>query len=190
MNPHDLPTRRYTYDEIAAHPDEARRELHDGAPIFLFAPGRARTLRYSSVLGRVMTWLYPRGAVFHLVDWQLDEHNSIVLEGCFFRRERAENEKIRRADGQCLIAAPDLAILIFDSTSSPSVARWQHSFCATRKVPFLWEIDVETRRFRAFQLEAGSYRTETDLGRNESFSPTLFPNLTLSWSEIFAEDAP
>ncbi|HEX8463463.1 MAG TPA: hypothetical protein VF627_02500, partial [Abditibacterium sp.] len=91
---------------------------------------------------------------------------------------------------QCLIAAPDLAIQIFDSTSSPSIMQWQRAICSTRNVPFLWRIDAETRRFQALELNEGSYRVQADLNQNDAFSPTLFPAAKLSWSDIFAEDAP
>ena len=50
----DLTTRRYSYDKIAIYPDEARRELDDGTPITLHAPGYCPVLAHSSCVSALL----------------------------------------------------------------------------------------------------------------------------------------
>ena len=93
MNSFDLPTRRYCYDEIAQWPDEARRELDDGTPILLYAPGSCPVVAHSRCVTDLMFALPCRskdrryeqrhGDIVLLVDWQLDEHNSVAPDLSF-----------------------------------------------------------------------------------------------------------
>ncbi len=193
MNPCDLPPRRYSYDEIAAYPDEARRELHNGTPVTLFAPGFGRSLAYAELVGYLLNWLGEldpggkRVQNFINVDWQLDHWNSLVLDLCFFRRERFASETIRRADDQCLVARPDLAIHISDSPLSAALAPWRKAVCQRQKVPYFWEIDIAERVFWAVRLENGKYGGDAVLTDEDALTPFPFPGLEFALLGVFAE---
>ena len=119
----ELPVRRYNYDEIAQWDDEARRELNDGSPVLLYAPGLCPVVAHSRCLTDLMFALqcwrtderFPQqhGEVILLVDWQLDEHNSVAPDLSFYH----DKPKVC-ADGQCLISAPDLTIEVWDERTS------------------------------------------------------------------------
>lgn len=195
MNSFDLPPRRYCYDEIAAYPDEARRELHDGTPVFLYAPGFGRSLAYCETLRRLSGWLARDnagsryGETFYLVDWQLDEWNSTVPDLCSFQRERTKAEPIRRGDGQCLIAAPDLVICINDGNVPLSVWRTQKRICIEQGVPFYWELDLLKRKSWSFSSNDGEFYCSAALqdldDHRGDFTHELFPGAKWPLQELF-----
>ncbi len=96
MNPFDLPPRRYSYDEIAQWADEARRELDDGTPILLYAPGFCPNLAHSHCIGELLMalnqWTQKRGEVIVLCDWQIDKWNSVAPDLSYFSR-RAQSAR-------------------------------------------------------------------------------------------------
>ena len=146
MNPFDLPPRRYSYDEIAQWPDEARRELNDGAPIVLYAPGYCPVLAHSGCVSALLfafqSWIEARqsGEIALLVDWQIDKWNSVAPDLSYFHGA----PKVR-ADGQCLTAAPDLTIEVLDERTRANDTQRKPALYARQNVALFWLVDPQSQ---------------------------------------------
>ncbi len=152
MNSFDLPKRHYSYDAIAQWPDEARRELDDGTPILLYAPGLCPVVAHSRCLTDIMFALQcwdkneRYGKLIFLVDWQLDEHNSVAPDLSFYRGKPEV-----RADGQCLISAPDLTIEVWDERTDINDTVRKPALYARQGVPEFWLVNPQTQTLLVHQ---------------------------------------
>lgn len=81
--------------------------------------------------------------------------------------------------------APDLVVEIL----SPSTARYDRvlkmNAYAKHQVEHYWIIDPDARTLEAFELEKGAYRLIAARSEEETFQPSLFPNLTIALSELW-----
>ena len=189
MNPFDLPPRRYAYDEIAAWPDEARRELDDGTPVLLYAPGFCPVVAHSRVLGHMMfelaMWSQSHGGeVCYLVDWQLDKWNSVTPDLCFYQAGRSEAEFVR-ADDQCLVQAPDLAIEVLDERTRDNDLKRKPALYARCGVKHFWILDPAAQTLQAYELRENRYALAAAVGPGETYAPVAFPELTIVADELF-----
>ena len=84
-----------------------------------------------------------------------------------------------------IMGAPDLVVEIL----SPSTARYDRvlkmNAYAKHQVPHYWIVDPDARTLEAFELEKGAYRLGAAHAEDETFQPSLFPNLTISLSELW-----
>ena len=187
MNAFDLPARRYHYDEIAQWPDEARRELDDGTPILLYAPGLCPIIAHSSCIGELL-WAHQCwnkderfGELILLVDWQLDEHNSVAPDLCFYR----DKPKVR-ADGQCLISAPDLTIEVWDERTDENDTIRKPALYARHGVPTFWLVNPQKRTVLVHTNPTnGAYTTRRQFVRGDVLTGAALPGFQLPLDQLF-----
>ena len=187
----DLTPRRCSYDEIAAWPDEARRELDDGTLILLYAPGLCPVVAHSRCVSDLMSALqiwredkrFPRrhGEIVLLVDWQLDEWNSVAPDLSFYRDKLAV-----RADGQCLISAPDLTIEVWDGRTDINDTVRKPALYARQGVPEFWLINPQLQTVLVHQNPtADGYTMRYQLTFDDLLTSAVLPGFQLSLDQIF-----
>ena len=189
MNPFDLPPRRYAYDEIAAWPDEARRELDDGTPTLRHAPGFCPALWHAGAVGHLMleldAWSRANGGTLcFYVDWQLDAWNSVAPDLCFFARGRRESDFVR-ADGQCLVQAPDLIIEVWDARTRDNDLQRKPALYARHGAAHYWIVDPVAQTLEAFELSQNRYALAGAIGAGETYAPAAFAELVIVADALF-----
>ncbi len=185
MNSFDLPPRRYTYDEIAQWPDEARRELDDGAPIMIHAPEFCPVVAHSHCVGALfmafVTCKNSKGDTILLVDWQIDEWNSVAPDLCFF-----DAAPIMRADGPCLISAPNLTIEVWDERTNFNDTQRKPLIYARQNVPLFWLVDPQQQTVRVHQNPtANGYLSIEEVTKNDVLTCSFLPDFHLPLTQIF-----
>lgn len=183
---------RLTYDELASREGERREELYDGELVEMTAP----RLIHQEVLRRLLRILEAQIEAGNDGKIYIAPHDVYVSPTRFFqpdlsfvRRARFAAERIEREDGACLIAPPDLIVEIV----SPSTARRDRvdkvNAYAAFGVRHYWIVAPEERTLHAFALLEGEtprYLLEAALGDDDTFAPSLFPNLKIDLAALFA----
>ena len=196
MTNFDLPTRRYSYDEIARWPDEARREVSDGTPVLICAPGFCPNLASSCATLKLFTKLEKAnlqreiGRTFLFVDWQIDHWNSAAPDLCFFRSQRLGHQRdaraLARADGQCLIAAPDLIVEVLDERTRDNDTQRKPALYAQQNVALFWLVAPQTQSVLVHQNPTiDGYQKIDRLTQNNILMHDLLPNFRLPLDQIF-----
>ncbi len=184
MTSHDLPPRRYAYDEIAAWPDEARRELDDGTPILLYAPGLCPIIAHSRCVSALLMALADSsqgGEPILLVDWQIDNWNSVAPDLCF-----CSSAPTVRADGQCLIAAPDLTIEVWDERTHENDTQRKPALYARQKVPLFWLVDAQKQSVLVHSHPtANGYSSIQELTQDDVLICPMLPDFALPLTQLF-----
>ena len=179
----------WTYDEIqATFDDDVRRELYDGEIFEMPAPYwiHQRILR---ILSRILdTWTLEHGGelFFAPVDLYVSARRYFEPDLLFYTAQSLE-EKPVFDDPAKFRVAPDLIVEVI----SPGTARNDRvrklRIYAEFGVQHYWLLDPENRSLEVLELRDGIYAITHALAEDESFQPTLFPGLTLSLNEIFAQ---
>lgn len=95
------------------------------------------------------------------------EHQSIVTE--------------RAIEG-----VPNLVVEILSPTTTKTDRTTKASLYARYGIPHYWIVDADSRTFEAYELSQNAYRLTTSLTGDSTFSPSLFPGLTISLADIWA----
>lgn len=185
--------RHWTYEALQQRDDaegsERREELWDGELLEMTSP----RLIHQKILQRLYYILENHVREQNLGILYIAPHDLYVSATRFFQpdlsfvsRERLENERIEREDGQCLVAPPDLCVEVV----SPSTARRDRvdkvNAYAQFGVRHYWILDPEEGSLQAFVLDNGRYALEAALSDENTFAPSLFPDLQIELSSIFA----
>ena len=185
MNSFDLPSHHYAYDEIAQWPDEARRELDAGTPIVIYAPGFCPVLAHSRCVGALLRALEndktKGNETVLLVDWQMDNWNSVAPDLCFFSSAPAIRE-----NGQCLIAAPDLIIEVLDECTRDNDTRRKPALYARQNVALFWLVDPQNQTVTVHQNPTpNGYENIVRLTRNGVLTHHSLTHFHLPLDQIF-----
>lgn len=190
-NPMTIARHEWTFEDLESFADDVRRELDDNTVFEMPSP----TLQHQSILGRLMCALameagHSGGKVFlSPLDLMISPRRVFIPELCFYGREKMASGEVER-DPERLHVAPDLVVEIL----SPSTASRDRVLKFRRYAEFgvrcYWLIDPRDGVLQAFELEGGRFRDEAVLGEDDSFTPALFPRLTLSLAQLLGPCQP
>ena len=175
---------RLTYEQYRALPEDGNRyEVVQGELLMTAAP-RIDHQRVSANLQfilesyiRANNW----GKLFDApVEVYLGEEDIVQPDLVCVSREHEQIIAEKNITG-----APDLIVEIL----SPSTARYDRvlkaNMYARHRVPHYWVVDAEARTLEAFEWDNGHYRLIAAHAEDEKFQPSLFPNLTISLTELW-----
>ena len=174
-----------TYEDYCALPDDGKRyEIIEGELYGTPSPRRA----HQELAGNLFVVLKPfvtarrLGTVFIApFDVILEETSVVVPDLLFVAQDRVEIVTDRGVRG-----APDLIVEIL----SPGTARRDRvekaKLYARHGVRHYWLADPEARILEVYELGEGQYRRAASLADDDSFSPSLFPGLTIPLSSLWA----
>lgn len=190
-NPTTIAHRASTFGDLESFADDVRRELDDNTFFEMPSP----TLQHQTILGHLMFALALEaqrsgGKVFlSPLDLMISLRRVFIPDLCFYGREKMASGEVER-DPKRGRVAPDLVVEIL----SPSTASRDRVLKFRRYAEFgvrcYWIIDPRDRVLQAFELENGRFRDEAVLGEDDSFSPALFPGLTLPLASLLGASQP
>lgn len=167
---------------------ERREELWDGELFEITSP----RLLHQEILLTLATLLRSWVRQHDLGKIYIAPHDMYVSSTRFFQpdlsfvsRERLATERIEREDGQCLVAPPDLCVEVV----SPSTARRDRvdkvNAYAQFGVRHYWILDPDEKSLQAFVLDNNRYALEAALSDENTFAPSLFPDLQIALNQVF-----
>ena len=178
----------WTYAELLALNDEQRYELYDGELVVMGSPN----LRHQKIIARLLMILqafareHDYGTVYlSPVDLYLAEDRVLIPDLMFVRRERFDQERIEREDGQCLVAPPDLVVEILSPSTGRNDRMRKPALYPAFGVGHYWILDPAQNQLQAFALDNGRYFLEAMLDSEDVFEPSLFPGLRILLSQLF-----
>ena len=178
--------KKWTYDEIAAIPDERLRELHDGRPILMPSPTTQHQELYRALVRFIERWLEAGGQgllYYQPIDLKIDNYKVLIPDLIYYATEDAASVKSKNR--KYLSAVPDLVVEIISPSSAKTDRVYKSETYAAIGVTYYWIIDPITRVFQAFRLVDGEYRFEANLPDEGEFKPVALPGLTLPMAELF-----
>lgn len=173
-----------TYEDYCALPDDGKRyEIIAGDLHVAPSPGRSHQRVAGNLFIVLKTFVEGHGlgevyiAPFDVI---LEETSVVVPDLLFVARERVGFVTDHGVRG-----APDLIVEIL----SPGTARRDRvekaKLYARHGVRHYWLADPEARILEVYELGEGQYRRAASLADNDSFSPSLFPGLTIPLSSLW-----
>lgn len=182
---------KWTYDEIAALPDNKLRELHDGVPILMPSPTARHQKIYRCLIKFIEAWIDGggRGLIYlQPMDLKIDDYNTVVPDLTYYATN--DEAAVESENGKYLRAVPDLVVEIV-SPSSQNTDRYQKfDIYAAMGVKYYWTIDPAYWIFQAFRLVDGEYRFEASLSDEGEFAPEALPGLKLPMAQLFGPRTP
>ena len=178
--------KKWTYDEIAALPDDKLRELHDGIPILMPSP----TLRHQKLLRRltklIEAWIDGgrQGLLYYQpVDLKIDNYRTLIPDLIYYATE--DEAAVESENGKYLVGIPDLVVEIVAPSSQNTDRFYKFDVYAEIGVRYYWTVDPEFWIFQAFRLVEGEYRFEASLSDAGEFAPEAFPGLKIPMAQLF-----
>jgi Uma2 family endonuclease len=174
-----------TYEDYCALPDDGRRyEIIEGELYVTPSPSRAHQEFAGNLFIALKPFVAARrlGVVFIApFDVILEETSVVVPDLIFVAKDHVGIVTDRGVRG-----APDLIVEIL----SPGTARRDRvekaKLYARHGVTHYWLADPEARGLELYELSERQYRRAASLADNDSFSPSLFPGLTIPLSSLWA----
>ena len=178
--------KKWTYDEIAALPDDKLRELHDGVPLIMPSP----SLRHHKILRRltqfIENWIEGGGQgllYYQPTDLKIDNYRTLIPDLTYYAT--TDEAAVESANGQYLSAVPDLVVEIVSPSSQNTDRFYKFEVYAEIGVKYYWTIDPEFWIFQAFRLVDGEYRFEASLSDQGEFAPAAFAGLKIPMAQLF-----
>ena len=173
-----------TYEDYCALPNDGRRyEILEGELAVTPSPNRAHQRVSRNFLFMLHTHVreWNLGEVFSApFDVILEKTSVVVPDLLFVSRDRLGVVTDRGVEG-----APDLIVEIV----SPGTARRDRvekaQLYARHGVPHYWLVDPDAHSIEAFELAGGQYRRTAHVAADVTFTPPLFPGLTISLSSLW-----
>ena len=178
--------RKWTYDEIAALPDDKLRELHDGVPILMPSPTARHQKIYRRLVKFIEAWLDSGGqGLIYLqpIDLKIDNYRTLIPDLTYYATN--DESAVESENGKYLRAIPDLVVEIVSPSSQNTDRFYKFEVYAEIGVPYYWTIDPEFWIFQAFRLVEGEYRFEASLSDEGEFAPAIFPGLKIPMAQLF-----
>ncbi len=155
-----------TYEDYCALPDDGLRyEIIEGLLFGEPSPSPA----HQGVAGNL----------YMMLRQHVDER-GVVPDLIFVARERLHIVTERAVEG-----APDLLVEIISPGSVRRDRVAKLNTYAKHGVRHCWLLDPAARTLEAFELAEGSYRLAAAVGDDETFRPTLFPDLVIPLPELW-----
>lgn len=183
--------RKWTYTELQAIEDQRRRELYDGELVEMGSPNLRHQALILQLALMLNSWVRERnlGRIYlSPVDLYVSETKCYIPDLMFVRRERYATERIEREDDACVVAPPDLAVEIISPSTGRNDRFRKSNIYAEFGVQHYWIIDPEVEALQAFVLERGRYVMEASLTQEDTFRPSLFPDLQIPLNTLFSSD--
>ena len=178
--------RKWTYDEIAALPDDKLRELHDGVPIHMPSPTPRHQELYRALVKFIENWIDSGGKgllYYQPIDLKIDNYNTLIPDLLYYvTNDRSE---VVSENGKYLRAIPDLVVEIVSPSSQNTDRFYKFEVYAEIGVRYYWTIDPEFWIFQAFRLIEGEYRFEASLSDEGEFAPEVFAGLKIPMAQLF-----
>ena len=178
--------KKWTYDEIAALPDDKLRELHDGIPIIMPSP----TLRHQKLLRRLTKFIEAwidggrQGLLYYQpADLKIDSYRTLIPDLTYYAT--SDEAAVESENGKYLTAVPDLVVEIISPSSQNTDRFYKFDVYAEIGVKYYWTIDPEYWIFQAFRLVEGEYRFEASLSDEGEFAPEIFAGLKIPMAQLF-----
>ncbi|MHC9542355.1 MAG: Uma2 family endonuclease [Vulcanimicrobiota bacterium] len=174
-----------TYDDYALLPNDRNRyEILEGDLIVTPSP----TTNHQKVSRNLEFILFSHikqsncGELFDApMDVILDESTVVQPDKIFILKEHLHILSKRGVDG-----APDLLVEIL----SPATAKYDRiskkQLYARYGVRWFWIVDPDERKVEEYEREGESYNLITARSEKDSFTPGIFPELTIELSEVWA----
>ena len=178
--------RKWTYEEIAALPDDHLRELHDGRSVIMPSPHLRHQKLYRRLIKWIEAWIDAGGQgllYYQPADLRVDAHRTLIPDLSYYATGDAAS--VESTNGNYLIAAPDLIVEIVSPSSQNADRFYKFDVYAEIGVRYYWIIDPDAWIFQAFRLDAGEYRFEVSLSDAGEFRPAVFPGLVLPMAQLF-----
>jgi len=173
-----------TYEDYCALPDDGKRyEIIEGE--LYVTPSPSRT--HQEFAGNLLVVLKPfvaarRLGVVYIAPFDvIFEETSVVVPDLLF----VAQDRVGIVTDRGVRGAPDLIVEIL----SPGTARRDRvekaKLYARHGVGHYWLADPEARILEVYELTEGQYRRSASLADDDSFSPSLFPGLTIPLSSLW-----
>ena len=178
--------KKWTYDEIAALPDDKLRELHDGVPILMPSPTPRHQELYLRLLLFIQHWIDGGGSGLiypQPVDLKIDNYRTLIPDLLYYATN--DRSAVVSENGKYLRAVPDLVVEIISPSSQNTDRFYKFDVYAEIGVNYYWTIDPEFWIFQAFRLVDGKYQFEASLSDEGEFAPELFVGLKIPMAELF-----
>ena len=178
--------KQWTYDEIAALPDDKLRELHDGVPIIMPSPTPRHQELYRALVKFIEAWIDGGGQgllYYQPVDLKIDDSKALVPDLLYYATN--DRSAIVSENGKYLVGVPDLVVEIISPSSQNTDRFYKFEVYAEIGVKYYWTIDPEFWIFQAFRLVEGEYRFEASLSDEGEFAPEAFPGLKIPMAQLF-----
>lgn len=173
-----------TYEDYCALPEDGRRyEILEGELHMTPSPSRAHQRFAGNLFVVLHTYVRERGlgeVFIALFDVILEKTSVVVPDLLFVSRERLGVVTDRGVEG-----APDLIV----EALSPGTARRDRvdkaQLYARHGVPHYWLSDPDPRTLEVFELSSSVHRRTDLLTGDVTFTPSLFPGLTIALSDLW-----
>ena len=188
-----LPSRvegkRYTYQDFLELPDDGKRyEIIDGELYVSPAPTtkhQRSTTRLTTTLD-VHTRSRRLGEVF-AAPFDVVLANDAIVEPDIVYVSRGRRSIITEPNIQ---GAPDLVVEVISPSSTRRDQETKRDLYARYKVPYYWLVHPVQEWIRAYELGAdGAYELVAEAHKDEAFSASPFPDLTIQLAELWDDFA-
>ncbi len=176
---------RLTYEDFCALPDDGKRyEILDG-DLYMSPSPRTLHQRATGLLYRILSEhveTHGLGEVFIAPFDVVLSKNDIVEPDVIFvstaRRPIITDDNIR--------GVPDLLVEVVSPTRPAMDTRDKRHVYERCRVPFYWIVDPDERRVTELRLTGDHYETASEPRGSDSFTPQLFPDLTIELERLWA----
>jgi Uma2 family endonuclease len=185
---------RYTFaDLLEQSPDDSNLYEILGGELVVFAspdePHAAVVFELALFLGQAQRAGYgrarvaPRAVAFDWAEHGRRSEDVPQPDVFFVREERREVLGFRAVE-----AAPDLVIEVFSPTTRAADLPGGRKFAIYERygVPFYWIVDADARTISQYPWRAGQYDEPVVLREGDTLGCPLFPDVTVSVSEVFS----
>ncbi len=173
-----------TYEEYRALPEDGNRyEVVEGELLITAAP----VINHQRVSGNLQfileTYIRAKdwGELFDApVEVYLGDRDFVQPDLVCISRARQEIIKEKN-----IVGAPDLVVEILSPSTTRADRVLKAKTYARHQVPHYWIVDPAARTLEAFEWTDGTYRLSAAHAEDETFQPTLFPNLTIALADLW-----
>jgi Uma2 family endonuclease len=173
-----------TYEDYCALPNDGRRyEILEGELAVTPSPSRAHQ-RFSGNLFVILHTYVREGSVGEVFiapfDVILEKTSVAVPDLLFVSRERLGIVTDRGVEG-----APDLIVEILSPGTAHRDRLDKAQLYARHGVRHYWLVDPDAQTLEAFELAEGRYHRRAHLAGDATFTPPIFPGLTISLRSLW-----
>lgn len=174
-----------TYDEYVDLPNDGNRyEILDGDLFVTPAPSPQHQLVSRNLQFTIHQFAreHGLGEIFAApIDLILAATTVAQPDLVFVSQERRAIVTNRGIEG-----APDLVVEILSSTTTKTDRTTKARLYARYGIRHYWILDPESRNLEAYELSGNAYHLASTLTGESTFSPSLFPGLTIPLADVWA----
>ena len=176
----------WTYDDYAALPDDGNRyEVLDGELVMAPAPTIGHQVGLLNLIFAVRQHVksHKLGECYIApCDIILDPRTVVQPDFIFVSNDRSSIVTEKNIQG-----TPDLVVEVLSPSTIQRDRVTKLRLYARFKIPHCWLLDPMTRILEVFELDGSSYRLTAAHAENETFTLTLFPELSIPLNDIWGQ---